>query len=95
MEYTVLDYKGFEEYLVEESSNTLFGGLHYEFKFPNEYGASVVKHSTSYGANYDLFELAVLDSYGYLCYTTKITDDVLGYLNNNDVLEILEKIMNL
>ena len=30
-----------------------------------------------------------------LCYTTPITDDVIGCLTNNEVIDILEKIKNL
>lgn len=49
--------------------------------------------------NYGLFEVAVLkkrteDRYD-LCYSTPITDDVIGWLNNEEVIEILEKIKNL
>lgn len=69
------------------------------FKFENNYGASVVKHWGSYGFDEDLFELAVLKFYGdschYLTYDTPITNDVLGYLTNDEVLEYLEKIRGL
>ena len=46
-----------------------------------------------------LFEVAVLkkvtdDNYR-LCYDTPITDDVIGYLTNEQVIEILEQIKNL
>jgi hypothetical protein len=49
--------------------------------------------------NYGLYEVAVLkkitdDNY-VLCYDTPITDDVIGYLNNEQVIEILEQIKNL
>lgn len=46
-----------------------------------------------------LFEVAVLkkviDGRYDLCYTTSITDDVIGWLNNEQVIETLEKIKNL
>lgn len=72
----------------------------HRFKFENGYGASVIKHWGSYGFENDLFELAVLkfdkkDGTGSLCYDTEITDDVIGYLNNDEVLDLLEKIKNL
>lgn len=66
--------------------------------FSNGYGASVVKHKFSYGAEEGLFEIAVLkgDKGKWdLCYDTEITNDVLGYLTNEDVAETLEKIRNL
>ena len=67
-------------------------GIQYIFKFDNGYGASVIKHYGSYGYDADLWEMAVLDSYGELCYNTPITNDVLGYLTEEEVRETLKKI---
>lgn len=69
------------------------------FKFENNYGASVVKHWGSFGWDDDLFELAVIkyidkDKW-HLCYDTQITHDVIGYLTNDEILELLEKIKGL
>jgi hypothetical protein len=94
MRYTELNYNGFEEYLIREGVCLMLSGLQYEFEFPNGYGASVVKHNISYGNEDDLFELAVTDG-GSLCYTTHITDDVIGWLNNEGVLRYLDEIKNL
>lgn len=49
--------------------------------------------------NNGLFEVAVLkkvtdDNYR-LCYNTPITDDVIGWLTNEQVIEILEQIKEL
>jgi hypothetical protein len=63
--------------------------------FDNGYGASVVKHEFSYGGKDGLYELAVLDSNGDLTYDTPITDDVIGYLREIDVTEVMEKIQQL
>lgn len=88
-----LNYEDFKNdlYKVED----LLGGVHYIFKFSNGYGASVVKHPFSYGHENDLWELGVLifknGKHG-LCYTTEITDDVIGYLTDDGVMELLEKI---
>lgn len=60
------------------------------YKFANGYGASVV--SDGYGSRQGLYELAVLDSDGRLTYDTPIADDVLGFLTEEDVEEILAKI---
>ena len=93
MKYAKLNYEGYEEYLVSEGGN-FFGGYAYEFKFENNYGASIIKHCFSYGNEDDLFELAVLyDS--KITYSTEITGDVLGYLTNEDVLFYLSEIKNI
>jgi len=65
------------------------------YKFRNGYGASVVCNPTTYGYNQDLFEVAVLDKDGRLCYDTPITDDVEGYLSFHGVVDILNDIAEL
>lgn len=95
MKYTVLDYKGFENDLVMKSTNVLDNGLSYVFAFDNGYGASVIKHRYSYGNENDLFELAILDKNGEITYDTYITDDVIGWLANDEVLEIFKQIQSL
>lgn len=91
-----LDYTGFEKYMV--GTKELFYGIQYRFRFENGFGASVVKHFGSYGHDCDLWELAVLKYEGdesHLTYTTEITDDVLGYLDDSKVREYLYKIKEL
>ena len=92
-----LNYEGFENNLIEKSEH--LGGIQYLFKFENNFGASVVKHSVSYGHEEDLWELAVIEYYGsgewYLTYDTCITDDVIGCLTDEDVRELLTKISKL
>ena len=63
--------------------------------FDNGYGASVVKHEFSYGGKDGLYELAVLDKNGELTYETSITNDVIGYLREIDVTDVMEKIQQL
>jgi hypothetical protein len=74
----------------------LYGGIQKIYKFDNNYGASVVNHSGSYGSDRGLWELAVLffesDDDWDLCYTTPITNDVMGYLEEARVEEILVEI---
>jgi len=76
--------------------NSLNSGMGLIFKFPNNYGASLVCHSFSYGGKQDKFELAVIyfdeDNKWDLCYSTLITNDVLGYLSKEKCFEVLEKI---
>lgn len=94
MKYTALNYEGYEEYLVAESFDH-FGveALMYTFTFDNEYGASVIKHRHSYGGDEDLFELAVLYD-DRVVYDTDIPA-VNGYLNNDEVIDLMEQIMHL
>ena len=99
---TPLKFDEYKDYLVLEEHNDKRWGnednFHYIFKFPNKYGASIIKHIGSYGYEEDLFELAVMFFDGYkweLTYNTPLTDDVIGNLNNEEVLETLEQIKNL
>lgn len=59
----------------------------HEYHFPNGYGASVICNPFSYG-----LELSVLkfsDKQWRLCYTSPITDDVVGHIGGEDELKIL------
>ena len=81
------------EYLVE--TNEHYGGIQRVYKFPNGYGASVIRHKGSYGFTEGLWELAVLDDAGDLCYYTPITDDVIGHLTDEEVNLKLNEIRGL
>jgi hypothetical protein len=70
-------------------------GIRAFIKFDNGYTASVVRTKGSYGGEAGLYELAVLDKHGDLCYDTPITNDVLGYLNEDDVTKALKQIQEL
>lgn len=71
------------------------GGVMSRIQFDNGYGASVVKSPFSYGGDKGLYELAVLDRDGELCYNTSVTDDVIGWLRDVDVTDVMEKIQQL
>jgi hypothetical protein len=71
------------------------GGIVSRIKFDNGYGASVVQGPHTYGGEDGLYELAVLDSNGELTYETPITNDVEGYLSEDDVTKLLEQIQKL
>lgn len=74
------------------------------WRFKNEFGASVVKFSIgiglggSYGVEKGLWELAVIkfngNEYRIIC-DTPITDDVIGYLTEEQVESYLKKIRSL
>lgn len=73
----------------------IHNGVGYVYEFENGYGASVVSHDVSYGGDRGLYEIAVLDSKGDLCYSTPITDDVVGYAGKTTVYETLDRIKSL
>jgi hypothetical protein len=79
----------------EFKSNELNQGIQYLNFYPNGYGVSIVKHSFSYGSSSGLWEMAVLQGTAEkwnLTYDTEITSDVIGYLNDNDVDELCDRV---
>ena len=94
----LLDFEGFKHDLLRIQD--ILDGIQYLFRFENHYGASVVKHRGSYGIEEDLWELAVIEFIGEsdcytLTYDTSVTSDVIGYLNDKDVRELLQQIKEL
>mgnify|MGYP003126135067 FL=1 len=75
--------------------NSHHGGVQKVYEFDNGYGASVIMHQGSYGYSKGLWELAVLDTDGSLCYDTPIAGDVIGHLNEEEVNKILSQIEEL
>ena len=63
--------------------------------FDNGYGVSVVSHSYSYGGRDGLYEVAVLDSNDELTYDTPVTNDVIGYLTEGDVTDVMKQVQEL
>ena len=63
--------------------------------FENGYGVSVVSHTYSYGGKNGLFEIAVLDKDGNLTYDTPVTNDVIGYLTEEDVTDVMKQVQEL
>ena len=74
--------------------NYPLGATQAEIHFPNGYGASVITGEMFYTSPEKPYELAVLDG-DDLTYETPITDDVIGYLDYDEVLEILSEIEKL
>jgi hypothetical protein len=64
-------------------------------QFPNGYGASIVQGEHTYGGKDGLYEIAVFGKDGGITYDTPITNDVLGYLSEQEVEKILLDIKNL
>ena len=69
-------------------------GVKARIDFDNGYGVSVIRSPYSYGGNQGLYELAVIKD-NNLCYDTPITDDVLGYLTEDQVSDYLRQIQEL
>ena len=68
------------------------------YRFANGYGASVVCHSGSYGGKEGLFELAVIKftaNHWDINYKTPITGNVIGWMDQGEVNETLDKIERL
>lgn len=106
---TKLEYKEFEAYLVSFRDNMFEwekgNSFQWVFWFANGYGASVIKHFGSYGVDQDKFEVATIKfrmpskherPKFELVSIPGITgfDAIEGYLDNEQVLEMLRKIKN-
>jgi hypothetical protein len=63
-------------------------------EFDNGYGVSVICGFGAHGNNDTPYELAVLKD-GNLCYDTKITNDVIGYLTPDDVTKYMKQVQEL
>ena len=85
----------FNDLKFEARKGGLLSGVQALVFFSNGYGASVIKGRGSYGGNKDLYELAVVKTEGDnwdICYTTEITDDVIGFLTEDGITHILGQI---
>lgn len=66
--------------------------------FENGYGASVVQGQFAYTSNNQEYELAVLkgnEKHFNICYTTPLTDDVIGHCSKDEITKYLNEIENL
>ena len=87
--------KQFKDLEFTSLDTDFLSGKKSRIQFDNGYGASVVSHNFSYGGKQGLYEIAILDNEGDLCYDTPITNDVIGHLTEEDVTEVLIKIQSL
>lgn len=65
-----------------------------KMSFDNGYGISVLFGSMFYSNGIDTYEVGILKN-GALCYTTPITNDVIGYITEEEVTDIMRKIQEL
>ena len=88
--------KKFEDLEFEEINDSPYQiGVKCKMVFENGYGVSVVCHTHSYGSKNGLFEIAVLGKDGDLTYDTPVTNDVIGYLSQEEVTNIMEQVQEL
>ena len=85
-----MDHPMFESYEIRPANFCHTERQQWLFTTRHGLEVSVVRGSTTYGGSQGLFELAMLED-GRCCYTTPITSDVLGYLSEAEVLDILER----
>jgi hypothetical protein len=88
------EYKTFKD-LEFVPTEEFLNGVKSKYNFDNGYGVSVVRHKYSYGNGLNLFELAIIDKSGEIMYSTPITNDVLGYLSEDDVSNTMIKVQRL
>lgn len=75
-------------------SHPLGFGMRATADFDNGYGVSVVCGDLFYSNGMDTYELAVTKD-GYICYDTPITNDVIGYLSEDEVTEVMKRVQEL
>ena len=91
-----IDMSTFSDLKFKDMPST--GGIQARMFWPNGYGVSVVRHSFSYGGEQGLYELAVLrgsEKSSSLCYSTPVTDDVVGWQNEEGITELMRQVQSL
>lgn len=87
--------KKFEDLPFESMDDFFMVGKKARMHFDNGYGVSVVSHNYSYGGTQGLYEVAVLDADDNLTYETPVTNDVIGYLTEEDVTNVMKQVQEL
>ena len=89
------------EYLVYNGPHKLFGGRCMVYRFPSDWGASVVRHQASKGGPEGFWELALIsfpekdhDNF-YIRLDTELMHEVQGYQFIDEVLTWLDIIKQL
>ncbi len=102
MDFNTIEKERLGKYIINKGLHPLDpNGHQIIFRFPNNYGASIVKFFGSFGFYSNLWELAVIEFDDSGCdkweitYETSISDDVIGHLNELECIDILYKIKSL
>ncbi len=75
-------------------ANESYWRMNAVYNFPNGYGISVAFGPGCYGVENGNYEVAILKN-GYLCFTTDLTNDVIGNLDEDGVTAIMAKVEKL
>lgn len=86
--------KTFKDLVFEEHIHHTMFMKRAVISFDNGYGVSVVTGNFTYTDEKHPYELAVLKD-GSLCYDTKVTNDVCGYLTAHEVTEKMFEVQRL
>lgn len=87
--------KTFKDLKFESYDNGYHVGIYTRIHFKNGFGASVVRHDRSYGNKDGLYEMAVLFN-NEIHYDNPVANgDVIGYLTEEKVTELLIEIQKL
>ena len=91
-----LDHPLFKNYFVREAGVFAPETECWRFSVPNhsDMEVSVIRSSMTYGGSEGLFELAMLKNERCV-YDTPITNDVVGWLDEEGVLDILEDVQRI
>ena len=86
----------FKDYFVREAGVFAPETECWRFSVPghDEMEVSIIRSSMTYGGSEGLFELAMTRD-GKCIYDTPITNDVIGWLDEEDVLEVLEDVQRI
>lgn len=87
--------KEFKDLEFKELNSPFRIGKISQLKFANGYAISVTSTNYSYGGNSGLYEIAVLDKEGEITYDTPITDNVVGWLDEDEVTSYMKQIQEL
>ena len=82
----------FKEYIFIDEDHDVFKGQMVRYRFPNGYGASVIEGEKSYGVEIVVLEFSESE-YGDIA--TEFSDDVIGFIDDEELDEILERISRL
>jgi hypothetical protein len=94
-----MEYKTFKDLEFKPHPSMGIVGLQALMDFPNGYGISVIQckvgnHWGSYTNNDEEWECAVLKG-DNICYSTPITNDVIGHCDEHGVTDIMKQIQDL